>query len=196
MIAPAQLATPANSQMVAEIDAQGDSTSSSPAELAMDVSGASPGTFTSRHDASAPLAPTGSPLAHSVSRQIAVSVAQLPDQPVEITLSPEELGRVRLVLHASEHGMAVSVQAERSETLDLMRRNIGLLAGDMRDLGYSEVSFSFSDHPQHQSGQTDAETVAQAISTRREPSAAPAPSSPTPASPELTRQATGLDLRI
>lgn len=39
--------------------------------------------------------------------------------------------------------MAVSVNVERPETLDLMRRHIDVLAQEMKDIGYGEVSFSF-----------------------------------------------------
>lgn len=68
---------------------------------------------------------------------------------VEIALSPEELGHVRLTIHSDDGTTAtVRLSADRHETLDLMRRHIDLLAQDMRDLGYRELSFSFQDRPQ------------------------------------------------
>lgn len=68
---------------------------------------------------------------------------------VEIALSPEELGRVRLTIHSDDGATAtVRLSADRHETLDLMRRHVDLLAQDLRDLGYRELSFSFQDQPQ------------------------------------------------
>jgi flagellar hook-length control protein FliK len=135
-------------------------------------------------------------LAQSVSRQIATAVAQMPDQPVEIALSPEELGKVRLILHASEHSMIVTVQAERPETLDLMRRNINMLAADMRDLGYSELSFSFSDHPQQRSGHAESEATAQGLNGGSNRNVETVASVPPPLKPPYDANTSELDLRI
>lgn len=77
--------------------------------------------------------------------QLADLARRLPDGPIEVSLSPEELGRVRLSLQAAEGGMIVQIAAERSETLDLIRRNIDLLAQDLRDQGYAELRFAFGD---------------------------------------------------
>ena len=65
------------------------------------------------------------------------------DRPVEITLNPEELGRVRLGLQAAEQGMVVTINVERPETLELLRRNIELLAEQLREIGYQDLEFSF-----------------------------------------------------
>ncbi|MEG3660767.1 flagellar hook-length control protein FliK [Celeribacter halophilus] len=79
-----------------------------------------------------------------IAMQIADVARQLPDRPVEITLTPEELGKVRLSFHLSENGaMNVVVSAERTDTLELLRRNIDSLASEFQDLGYSESGFSF-----------------------------------------------------
>ncbi len=82
--------------------------------------------------------------ASAISSQIAQAVTQTRDGFVEVALSPEELGKVRMTLQSHEAGIAVAVQAERPETLDLMRRHIELLERDFRDLGYATISFSFS----------------------------------------------------
>ena len=66
-----------------------------------------------------------------------------PNKPVEIALSPEELGRVRMVVTQVEAGVAIQITAERQETLDLMRRNLDDLTSDLENLGYTEMSFSF-----------------------------------------------------
>ena len=80
-----------------------------------------------------------------VMSQLAEFSRRLPDGPIEVSLSPEELGRVRLLLQAAEGGMVVQIAAERSETLDLIRRNIDLLAQDLRGQGYTELRFAFGD---------------------------------------------------
>lgn len=73
-----------------------------------------------------------------------------PDKPVEIKLNPVELGRVRMVLTPSEAGVTVSILADRSDTLDLMRRNIDDLGRSLADMGYEDISFSFGqDTSQH-----------------------------------------------
>lgn len=129
--------------------------------------------------------------AHHVLRQLHEAVAQRPEGPVEVALSPEELGRVRMTLHPAEHGIAVTVQAERPETLDLMRRNIEMLARDFRALGYADVSFSFgAESGERQGGEaTPPPFVAEPESASPAPPIAP----PTPAA----RGADGsLDLRM
>lgn len=135
--------------------------------------------------------------AHHVLRQLHEAVARKPDGPVEVALAPEELGRVRMTLHPAEHGITVAVQAERAETLDLMRRNIELLARDFRELGYADVSFSFgAESGQHQGGDTAPDSFAAA---RPEGSATPAVAvgAPAPPSASAPRSADGsLDLRM
>lgn len=96
----------------------------------------------------APAATRTGELGAAVIRQIADSVTRGGERAVELTLSPEELGRVRLTLTTTDQGVTVSVQTERPETLDLIRRNIDHLARDFRDLGYSSIGFSFGDRPQ------------------------------------------------
>lgn len=66
------------------------------------------------------------------------------DGPVELTLSPEELGRVRLSLSPDGDGLHVTVQVERGDTLDLLRRNSDLLLQEIRAQGFSGATFSFS----------------------------------------------------
>ncbi|WP_073255316.1 flagellar hook-length control protein FliK [Shimia gijangensis] len=92
---------------------------------------------------------TGSLPRSEVSRaavqQVIDVISNRPSQSVEITLSPEELGRVRLVLTGTETQISVSIQAERAETADLMRRHLDLLADQYKALGYSNISFSFGE---------------------------------------------------
>lgn len=82
--------------------------------------------------------------ARSAASQIAEAVRLPNDGTVEIRLSPEELGRVKLSMVPGDVGMIVQLVAERAETLDLLRRHVDLLATDLQDLGYSGLEFSFS----------------------------------------------------
>ncbi|WP_208353680.1 flagellar hook-length control protein FliK [Pseudaestuariivita rosea] len=65
------------------------------------------------------------------------------DNVIDLQLSPEELGRVRMTVNANETAITMVVQAERPETLELLRRNIETLGQQFERLGYSDVSFDF-----------------------------------------------------
>lgn len=82
-------------------------------------------------------------------QQVALAIFGTVDGTVEVALDPAELGAVRLALEPSDGAMVVHLAAERPDTLDLMRRHADLLARDLRDLGYADVSFRFG------SGQSD-----------------------------------------
>ena len=83
-------------------------------------------------------------VARGVIRQLDnTATLNLAERPVELSLDPAELGRVRLTLAVSDAGVSVSIVAERPETLDLMRRNAEALAAEYRSLGYAEVNLSF-----------------------------------------------------
>ena len=81
-------------------------------------------------------------------QQIAVQIADAMrgggGRPVDLTLNPAELGRVRLTLSAADGTMAVQITAERGETLDLMRRHADLLAQEFRNIGYGGTAFEFA----------------------------------------------------
>ncbi|MGB3148199.1 MAG: flagellar hook-length control protein FliK [Paracoccaceae bacterium] len=95
-------------------------------------------------------------LVHAVAQQLAGAIETATNRPVELTLSPEELGRVRMTLAASgEAGLTLTISADRPETIDLMRRHIDQLAQDFRDLGYRNLSFNFSRDEQPQGHQHD-----------------------------------------
>ncbi len=79
-------------------------------------------------------------------QHIAEATRRLDLGTIEITLSPEELGHVRLTVNSHDiTGATVVLQADRPETLDLMRRHVDLLAQDMREFGYRELTFAFQD---------------------------------------------------
>ncbi len=80
----------------------------------------------------------------AVAQQMAEAVAAKGDRNIEIALSPEELGRVKMRLSASESGMTVMITTERPETGDLMRKHINELAEEFRRMGYENIAFEFS----------------------------------------------------
>lgn len=81
---------------------------------------------------------------HGLAQQLAGAMSQGRDGPVEVMLSPEELGRVRMTIVSDGTGLTLTMVAERPETLDLLRRHIDILAQDFRDMGFGTLSFAFS----------------------------------------------------
>ncbi|MEQ9260079.1 MAG: flagellar hook-length control protein FliK [Roseovarius sp.] len=79
-----------------------------------------------------------------VARQVAQALQGSSGQSFEITLSPAELGKVRISLSPGDNGLSVAIFADRPETLDLMRRNAESLAQEFREIGQEAASFSFS----------------------------------------------------
>lgn len=116
--------------------------------------GVSDGLITSAPPAAADRAPHPAHAAAELVRQALPQVADTARHnghgTIEIALNPEELGHVRLTIQSDDGATAtVRLSADRHETLDLMRRHVELLAQDMRDLGYRDLSFFFQDRPQH-----------------------------------------------
>lgn len=125
--------------------------------------------------------------AQLVSQQI-VQVAQAtPEGTVELALSPEELGHLKMVLHSDDGKLHVAIQAERPETQDLLRRHVDGLEKDFRQAGYAEVTFSIGekgqDRPDRPAGPM---TAADAPETEN---IAPPPRT-------ILRVTGGLDLRV
>ena len=113
-------------------------------------------------------------VARHVAQQLAEVARQIPDRPIELTLNPEELGRVRLTFTMSEMGINVVVITERGETMDLLRRHIEILAQEFRNMGYKDVSFDFSGHNQGEashrnSDETSADKITQYLAENEQP---------------------------
>lgn len=88
-----------------------------------------------------------SDVAQTVPAQVAAAIARAAaegQRSIELRLSPEELGPVRLRLETAGDGLTVSVVVERGETLDLMRRNVDLLTQQLREIGYDHARLLFS----------------------------------------------------
>ncbi len=100
----------------------------------------SPRTLPAHHIATTPFR---ADLAPHVARQLGEVMTQAAHKPVEIALSPEELGRVRMSVVTEDGKITVNILAERPDTLDLMRRHIDQLGQTFRSMGYNQISFSF-----------------------------------------------------
>ncbi len=142
---------------------------------------------------STPAAPQASEMPRHVARQLAEALQPRPDGPVELRLSPEELGSVRITLSGDDGAMMVLVHADREDTAALMRRHADLLDQELRAAGYQDVNLTFSggDTPGTGAGSQDdgrpAETTVGA--------SVPAPDGPATTGPALPPQ-DRLDLRL
>lgn len=99
-------------------------------------------------------------LAPHVARQLAEAMPQAANRPIEIALSPHELGRVRMSIVADDNAITVNIVAERGETMDLMRRHIDQLGQTFRSMGYDQINFEFEQGAQdsdHAEGGTPSE---------------------------------------
>ncbi|MFT4015197.1 MAG: flagellar hook-length control protein FliK [Paracoccus sp. (in: a-proteobacteria)] len=106
--------------------------------------------------------------ARDISRQIAEGLQGADRNRIEITLTPEELGKIRLVITAGERPM-VSVHSDNADVLDLLRRNADLLERELRDTGFGGASLSFGENTRQQgrerSGMGRADLPVEAVET-------------------------------
>lgn len=94
----------------------------------------------------------GLTLPPTLARQFAEAIPPADAPGFDLSLSPEELGQVRLRLIGGEAGGVLMIHAERPETLDLLRRHIGTLEQDLRDLGHEGLELRFSSSDGGESG--------------------------------------------
>lgn len=125
--------------------------------------------------------------ARHAATQIATAVTSNQGKTTDIALNPEELGRVKLSITASDGVITLNVLAERPETQDLLRRHMDLLAQEFRQLGYTSISFSFGEQPDDARSETSRPDTPPETDVQ-DPSETPI------IVPEQTRS--GLDLRI
>jgi flagellar hook-length control protein FliK len=85
-------------------------------------------------------------------QQLVDASVRATERPVELVLNPEDLGRVRISMSMTDASVTLNLGAERSETLELLRRYSEILAQELRDLGYGKISFSFGHHGHGQGG--------------------------------------------
>lgn len=87
------------------------------------------------------------PTATSVIHQLTAAVITKPSGETEIALHPEELGRLHLKMHSTEAGaLTIIISAERTDTAELLRRNLSTLQSELATLGMGDANISFAEH--------------------------------------------------
>lgn len=130
-------------------------------------------------------------MVRDIAQQLAPVLRAVPGEFTEITLRPDELGRVQMRMSGQDGQILLQVIAERPETQDLMRRHIDMVERAFRELGYTDIAFEFSTSGQ-QKRQPGAEPpLAEADSAGDPAEEAPEPQ-PGPAHSATTR----LDIRV
>lgn len=91
------------------------------------------------------LASRAMPAPTHVIRQISDAFVATTGNQIDIALSPEELGRIRMTISGREGGQHVIIWAERPEVLEQLRRNATTLMQEFSDAGMEDMSFEFRD---------------------------------------------------
>jgi|GEM_PF-1235475 len=132
-----------------------------------------------------------------VAQQLAEAVATGGKRNVDVTLNPRELGHVNMRVMTTDVGVTVTINAERPETEDLMRRHIQDLAREFKEMGFSDISFQFgSDAQAGQSEDGDGNGGAGGSGLQGEGDAVEEAQSGLPLSQQLNIAADRLDIRI
>lgn len=131
------------------------------------------------------------PIGPSIVAQVSNAISAGQSDQIELTLQPEELGKVRLTLSPSETSISVNINAERGDTADLIRRHLDQLSQDLRQQGYRDVRFDFGqgggDRPGQQHVPQDRRDGAPHFAE---------PQSTTPAAPPRFTGQSGVDIRV
>ena len=106
-----------------------------------------PGSTPTLHGVGTPASVASGLPAPPVAHQIGLALHGPSGSETILRLEPEELGRVTLGLRGDERSMTLFVNAERPETLELIRRSIQDLASELADMGYEDIAFDFGDAP-------------------------------------------------
>lgn len=128
-----------------------------------------------------------SPSLPQLASQITAALVSRPDGQVEISLSPDELGHLRLTLQPDSKDpdrVVVTLVFDRPDTLDLFRRNADQLADALRAAGYEAADLSFghsggqgprTDHPAESGQDSGATDSGQTLTAEASPSRGHAP---------------------
>ena len=82
--------------------------------------------------------------ARMVAQQIAQALPSTLPGTTEITLQPEELGRVRMTLSVQDGALTLMIQTDRPETSDLIRRHLDQLGQTFRQMGFDSLNLGFA----------------------------------------------------
>jgi flagellar hook-length control protein FliK len=135
-----------------------------------------------------------------IATQLAEALAAKGERNMEVSLNPEELGRVKMRVSTSEAGIVMTIQTERPETGDLMRRHINELAEEFRRMGFQDISFEFSSGDSGFGGQAEqslADGSGSSVGIRgAETEMAPAEEVADKQMQDLRLGTTGVDMRV
>ncbi|WP_209505012.1 MULTISPECIES: flagellar hook-length control protein FliK [unclassified Ruegeria] len=82
-------------------------------------------------------------IARAIAGQLAATIQAQPGTGImEISLSPEELGRVSIVLNGRDDGLQMTIATERPDTMELMRRHLSVLTEEFQKLGYGNLNIN------------------------------------------------------
>lgn len=84
------------------------------------------------------------PMPATVAPMLVETARAVPDAPVTLTLTPEDLGSLKFEMQSRGDTIHVALTVERPETLDMLRRHVDQLTGEFRQAGFAGASFSFS----------------------------------------------------
>jgi flagellar hook-length control protein FliK len=140
-----------------------------------------------RADAPVIVATAPVPLA-SVPQAIIHAAQSIADQPINIQLDPVELGALSFCIDTNASVLVVTITAERSETLDMLRKHSDQFIADLRQQGFTGINLQFGD-----SGQTPHDQPKQ---SPQSPPPSFQPLEPQQPQPTRAKPTSGLDLRL
>lgn len=85
-----------------------------------------------------------------VSQGLQTLIRQETADQIKLTLSPEELGHVQFEMTTKGDRLHISLYVERGETMELLRRNVDQLLGELRQSGLGQPSLSFGNWSQRE----------------------------------------------
>lgn len=106
-------------------------------------------------------AQAGPLVARNISSQIVAQLTPIEPGVTEITLSPEELGKLQLSISTRDGVVAIVMMAERPETNDLLRRHLDAIAQDFRAAGIDQLDLSMGDPSRDRSAQAQQDEAVQ-----------------------------------
>ncbi|MFN3723149.1 MAG: flagellar hook-length control protein FliK [Paracoccaceae bacterium] len=114
------------------------------------------------------------------------------DGQFELTIGPEEIGKLRFEITTIDNKLHITLFAERPDTLDLIRRNGDQLLNDLRLSGFGNSSLSFGDWSNRNSRSSKVPNLTGSVEAMAIPVDQPAPSLQFNGPADATR----LDLRL
>jgi hypothetical protein len=140
-----------------------------------------------------------SPSAREVATQVVAAAVRTSSDGdfTEITLDPEDLGKVKIKLRTEGGHAYLVVAAERQDVAELMRRNLAILEQEFRNQGFGSVSLSFEQRGHETGGRNaDAGHGPGAPGESGATAAADADPFPVPSGRRVASANGGLDMRV